>query len=91
MRDEEIEALPDVFRAFVFSVASRVRVPFDCVLGGVFDGRSLDEIENFTREESARFACGHVDTVESSKPGASPAVTHEPVRMGEMQHRVRHS
>lgn len=55
MENSEIEALPEDLRAFVLKIGAEKRVPFDCVLGAVFDGCTRQQIESFDSDRFARF------------------------------------
>ena len=54
----EIEALPESLRAFVLKIGAGRRVPFDCVLGAVYDGCTRAQIEAFDSERFGRFSRG---------------------------------
>ena len=59
MQQEEIDALPDSLRAFVLKVGREKHVPFDAVVGAVFDGCSQAQIEAFSPERFVRFVRGN--------------------------------
>ncbi len=59
MEDSELDALPDSLRAFVCKIGAEKKVPFDAVLGAIYDGCSKHQIEAFDSDRFAYFVRGN--------------------------------